>query len=372
MFCDINIKRKNNNIEVKDKMGRDSVLYPKILEYARSNDVLSGREYFFKQLVSQGKLKSYTPEELALGLYSVAWHTDKTEGYWSSKIDRLLPPVKESIPEIRNAFVPAEKLYENFISEHSYGVDEVLPMLDKSEYYRELARELIRFNPKLKVVFSSDIRQSVIDQLMDNDTDINTLEKVYNNLDDSTDGVAVHPLNTAMIKDNAPSRVVVHEIVHLTIQKQYESDKVFRTQINKLFDITEKYIVDNKLDSPYGITNENEFMAEGLSNPEFMKFLNEIPSGNTSVWSEFMSLVSNFINQIFNVGVNPNSVFAELTNNVNQVIQNNKSETNIDDLSSMVTSFSEYFPQYEWLSEEEKQIVIDLVDQGKLELSCKI
>lgn len=373
MWCDLNIRRSAAGVNVKNKLGKDSILYPAILAYVQDNNILPGREWFFKQLVTQNKLQSYSEPELALGLYSLAWHSGRSEGYWLDKVSDLLPEIQNvENNEIKTAFVPAEKLYENFIAEHTFTADEVIPMFDKSEYYKELVRELIKFNPKLKVVFTKNIRQVLIDQMLDEDISTVELERVYNYISPDTEGVAIYAKNVAIIKDDVPSKIIIHEMVHLTIESEYDKNPEFASKIDNLYSIAKQYVSDNKLTSPYGLTSVQEFIAEGLSNPEFMRFVNEIPSGNSSVFSEFMKLISNFINQLFSISVNPNSVLAELADATNQIIEKNKSETQTENLNELVDSFDQYFPQYEWLSEDEKTILLDLVDQGKIELSCKI
>lgn len=90
-FCDIAFKRTNNTIEVKNTRGEKSPLYSKLIEYVNQNNVYSGREWFFDKLVEQGKLKNNNNQELALGLYSIAFNSGKSEGYWMNKIEELLP-----------------------------------------------------------------------------------------------------------------------------------------------------------------------------------------------------------------------------------------------------------------------------------------
>ena len=105
-FCNIQFRRKSDGtIEVKNKRGEISPLYSKLVEYTNQNDVYQGREWFFDKLVEQGKLKSTDNKELSLGLYSIAYHSDKSEGYWINKIDQLLP----------EPFYPQEGINSSFI-----------------------------------------------------------------------------------------------------------------------------------------------------------------------------------------------------------------------------------------------------------------
>lgn len=92
-FCDIAIKRNKDSIEVTNKSGYPSKLYPKIVEKVKpqSNVVYQNGKSFFDTLIEQGKLMNNNPDELSLGLYSLAYNSNKTEGYWESRIDELLP-----------------------------------------------------------------------------------------------------------------------------------------------------------------------------------------------------------------------------------------------------------------------------------------
>jgi len=92
-FCDITFKRNKDSIEVTNKNGYPSKLYPKIVEKVKpqSNVVYQNGKSFFDTLIEQGKLMNNNPDELSLGLYSLAYNSNKTEGYWESRIDELLP-----------------------------------------------------------------------------------------------------------------------------------------------------------------------------------------------------------------------------------------------------------------------------------------
>ncbi len=92
-FCSLNFKRKDNSIEVKNNKGEKSPLYSSLLNYTSTNNVYEGREWFFDRLIQQSKLKSTNPSELALGLYSIAFNSGKSESYWLNRIDQLLPTV---------------------------------------------------------------------------------------------------------------------------------------------------------------------------------------------------------------------------------------------------------------------------------------
>ena len=58
----------------------------------------------FKNFVKNNK-NILSNSELALGLYSIAYHSDKSEGYWINKIDQLLP----------EPFYPQEGINSSFI-----------------------------------------------------------------------------------------------------------------------------------------------------------------------------------------------------------------------------------------------------------------
>jgi hypothetical protein len=106
---------------------------------------------------------------------------------------------------------------------------------------------------------------------------------------DSVDGMRLHVLG--------------HEVVHaatshVLANKSHPATK----QLMKLFEE-----VKPSLDTAYGATSLDEFVAEAFSNPEFQAKLQAIfPTGSTSAWERFTNTVVNFARNL--LGLGPKSV----------------------------------------------------------------
>lgn len=149
-FCEISFKRKDNSIEVKNNKGDFSPLYISLLQYTSTNDVYTGREWFFDRLIQQSKLKSTNPSELALGLYSIAFNSGKSESYWLSKIDQLLPAIA-SKPE-------TEDVVKEIIAEDNQEPNNSL-VIDRSV--------VIENNAKQSLLQPSELRQEMFNNWRD-------------------------------------------------------------------------------------------------------------------------------------------------------------------------------------------------------------
>ena len=173
-FCEISFKRKDNSIEVKNNKGEKSPLYNSLLQYTSTNDVYTGREWFFDRLIQQSKLKSTNPSELALGLYSIAFNSGKSESYWLNKIDQLLP-TKGNVVDYKIKAVEilqSDKAYQMFEKgkKNNWSLDKILSELmipkDQKELIKEVQSEMpyydeIPFNEQLAIEVASKYSFSV-------------------------------------------------------------------------------------------------------------------------------------------------------------------------------------------------------------------
>jgi hypothetical protein len=106
---------------------------------------------------------------------------------------------------------------------------------------------------------------------------------------DSVDGMRLHVLG--------------HEVVHaatshVLANKLHPATK----QLTKLFEEVKPF-----LDTAYGATSLDEFVAEAFSNPEFQaKLQGIIPTGTTSAWERFSNTIVNFVRNL--LGLGPKSV----------------------------------------------------------------
>lgn len=377
-FCDIKIKRNQNDVEVYNKRGEVSSLFPQIVKFVESENIYPGREWFFDKLLDQKKIKTKEPQELALGLYSIAYHSGKSEGYWQNKIDKLLPK-KHEIQRSAKKLTPALKMYENFIQTNTlYVGEDLLPLVGESEYFRYLTKMLVKMNPKIRTEFSNNLFNTIIGRLWEFGASRDLIRDVYSNRDNINDanGLSIDELNYNLISTDANIETIVHELVHRTLQKEYDKEGDFYKQINDLYD----YAVSNASDTQlYGYYEPKEFLAEALADPKFMEELNNIPYQNETVFSYLMTLISNFINNLLNIELNSNSVLASVVRASEQILNRNLTElsqenpVSLSELQSeVVSNWTNYFPNYDWMNLEQKRIAAKLIEEGKLTLTCKL
>jgi len=154
-FCDIQFKRNKDSIEVTNKSGYPSKLYPKIVEKVKpqSNVVYQNGKSFFDTLIEQGKLMNNNPDELSLGLYSLAYNSDKTERYWIDNINDLLPKSLDNYKELSSKYVMPE---DKIIFGHpglgkTYAKELGLDIIDFDTDYKKRINEVNNLEPGWKV-----------------------------------------------------------------------------------------------------------------------------------------------------------------------------------------------------------------------------
>jgi len=274
-------------------------------------------------------------------------------------------------------YSPSLKMYEGFIQLNQlYSGEEVLPFVGESEYYRYLVPMLLKMNPEVKTEFTENIKKSVFVEAVSQKVTNKNLGILLRTNFDRASGTSVELLNAGFISDKAETKTVVHELVHRTLQKEYEKKTEFYRQINDAFDHAVANSMNNSL---YGYSSPTEFLAEALANPEFMEELNNIQYKEETLWSYLMTLVSDFMNNLLNVELKSDSVLAEVVKVSEQILNNNvkemskESPVNKSDVQTEILSnWNSYFPQYEWMNERQKQITAQLVEEGKITLICKI
>ena len=337
-------------------------------QYVNSSDYNEGEKRLAKNLEFKGYVYSeQTVDGQVLGI----WRKDAPQ-------EQLALPEQINLDTQSERYTPSLLMYQDFIKKNQlYTGEEVLPFIGESEYYRYLVPALIKMNPEVKTVFGSNLESTIVDQMINGDQTLDIIGSVIGQLTSTAKGGAIKPINLAAIKSDSTTKTLVHELVHLTIQKEYDKKGEFYNSISELYDIADKYAFDNSLED-YGFRSPTEFLAEALSNPEFMQKLNEIPYKEETVFSYLMRLVSDFINELLGVELNSGSVLAEVINLSEQVLQKNIGEISKNtpvELSSMgqeiVTNFESYFPDYGWMNDAQKYQTVKLVEQGKLTLNCK-
>lgn len=99
--------------------------------------------------------------------------------------------------------------------------------------------------------------------------------------------------------------VFIHELTHALLNKTINENKEFKNKVQTLYDYTVKYLKDTNIydryKDMYGFTDIDEFISEAVSNVEFMRVLNNIPSPNKekdSVFDEFLNVIKNILKEL--------------------------------------------------------------------------
>ena len=169
------------------------------------------------------------------------------------------------------------------------------------------------------------------------------------------------------------ARTIVHELVHRTLQKEYEKNGDFKNKIDELYSLTSDF---DGIDA-YGFTNQKEFLAEAMSNPDFMELLNNFPYKGQTMWTYLMTLISDFMNNLLSIELKSDSILAEVVRASEQVINRNLSEVSKEKKVTLsefqqeiVNNWGNYFPDKMWMNEAQRQLTAKLAEEGKITLSC--
>ena len=112
--------------------------------------------------------------------------------------------------------------------------------------------------------------------------------------------------NTVVFNANfvPTNHVVLHEVLHAATAAELANPSSPNTrQLQKLFDA-----VKDRLDTAYGASSLDEFVAEAFSNPEFQAKLAELDTkgDRISVWTRFKTIVNNIVRKL--LGMSPKGV----------------------------------------------------------------
>jgi len=109
--------------------------------------------------------------------------------------------------------------------------------------------------------------------------------------------------------------VLGHEIVHAqalnAVANPTKEQQPAVARLNKLYEhvkkvVEERAATDEIFQIPYGTASQQEFIAEGLSNPDFQYLLSRIPYENTTVWDKFVEAIAKLL------GLKNDNAFTEL------------------------------------------------------------
>lgn len=100
------------------------------------------------------------------------------------------------------------------------------------------------------------------------------------------------------VHDGAGWQTVFHEVAHAATVRGFVDDKELRRAIKSLYKRVKLQAQVDGVDHLYGFTNELEFLAEALSNPEFQSYLKSVDfADKPNFWKQFVDAVKNFFMQ---------------------------------------------------------------------------
>lgn len=344
----------------------------KLYAYAKSNPT---KEFLIAYTGTGTNLNGYSNQELADMFSSFEIPNNIVfEKQFSTLLSKRNIEKNVELDQSQSNYSPSLEMYKGFIQTNKlYEGEEILPFVGESEYYRYLVPMLLKMNPEVKTEFTEDMGKSLRSYLPEKEYDYyGEFWKQW------PAGMSIRSKNTNVINFENPNvklTTIVHELIHRTLQKEYENGNDFTNKINKLYDYAQKF--DDF--TSYGFTSETEFLAEALSNPDFMEVLNNIPYEGQTVWSYLMTLASDFINNLLGVELNSDSVLAEVIRVSEQVLNKNLEEVGklkqvtLSELGNeIVTNWNDYFPQYDWMNLTQKEMAAKLIEEGKVTLNCKL
>lgn len=302
-FCDINFRRKTNgDIIVKNNRGENSPLYSKLVEYTNQNNVYQGREWFFDKLVEQNKTKGNSNPELALGLYSIAYNSGRTEGYWMNRIDELLPESRDKVASVDKTGKENPIFNKGYTNIKQYVQD----IADTKDVLSPLAKRLLKFKSDVPVLITEFP-----------DTDPNSLANKYGG------SVAVFDpdKNEIRTKSSVTTKTILHEYIHAVtydfIRENKNLDEV--KELKNLLTVVRSHAA--RLTKIYPIENLDEFITGIFTNSEFINDLKKIPYKSSTVFSELLQWFKRLFNLNSDEGTLFETVFQAGENLLNRIEQ---------------------------------------------------
>jgi hypothetical protein len=300
----------------------------------------------------------------------------------------------------------------------SFSTKEALTIIkndSKSEPMRILAEHLM-----------SNIVNEVPIEILDHG-DLQEIMSSSGNYDFEVNGFFDHDLKKIFISNTSKDSTVLHEIIHAFTVAKLRTPTI--PGVQDLKNIYEHIkIVHSELKSMYPMSNLDEFMTGIFTNAEFMRKLQTLPSrgtGKLTLWDNLITALSklfgfskdqkNLLTEAMDIGTRilsdkskaapvkeKSSIFAsamsklemmddkmeayrqqEITKKkmnkakktqkaVNEVSKGSPKNTIEAAKKYAIQEFDRIFPQYKYMSLEEKKQLMDWTFEGDLNLNCKV
>jgi len=139
--------------------------------------------------------------------------------------------------------------------------------------------------------------------------------------------------------------ILAHELVHYHTLDAIRYDTDYKNEVTNLLSYTKQWMENNGIKvTDYGMTNEREFLAEGMTNPQFRKLLKGIPAlkgANSTLipltqtkLSVYNKLVKSIKDMFLRNGVNVDGTVLEDVINSYAYAKANMDENHISNLTS--------------------------------------
>lgn len=295
-FCQIDFKRKQDTIEVKNKRGEESSLYSNLVYYVNQNGVPEESMWFFNTLKDQGKLKSLSNYELALGLYSIAYNSDKSEQYWSSRIEQLIPYKVSAEPTNNND--ESDGIHDKGFTNSRQYIEFIA---NNNEPFNPLAKKLLNFKTNVPILLSENL-------LTDEQLKEKGITKASGVYYQDKNEIGLHPLSG--------SRTIIHEQLHAVTSSWLKENKNSPEvkELEKLYEVTKSY--SKELKEVYPLSDIDEFIVGIFTNAQFISDLQKIPYKGTNILTELIKWMSN----LFRFTPKQQSLFEEVFFHAEQLL----------------------------------------------------
>ena len=192
------------------------------------------------------------------------------------------------------------------------------------------------------------------------------------------------------VDSKSTGTIALHEMVH------YHTSRMIDEKPNDPDVLVLKYLFNHVKNSTtnqkvYGLINVHEFIAEAFTSHEFAKYLQTVPYKATNVLDWLLNAIANLLGvqrnilqqvydaanaiidkqQSLQTGIGKQANLNYESINKEEVSKNNPEVVDNTLYNEVMTNFLSYFPQYDYMNEEQQSEVAKLVANGTIQITCK-
>ena len=359
-----------------------------IITDADRKDLLAKRDELIKERIDAVKQVKAIGVELDTAMHDLASRTNNSIPTTDAVIAEMVEEQSKPVDTFKSELLANKDKFRdpvNLINHVQKNLSKYLNQQGKTGKYATIYNELLNI---AKQVLPDNLQVNIID----GSTDVNSILDYNEAVADGTTAwyssdKGISQINLRTDGDKLNSSVIVHEFLHAAtanairiVRSNPQNYSEAQQTLNRLDDLYD--LVKSKVTAAddavihYGVTNLDEFIATGLTNPKFMDYLDnivDVPKGNRSIGriaTAFRGLVSNVLDIMYKVaGINrsPNiktiSAYEALLLDTAEFVSNtsNVSDVKVNKLGApkqqAINTVSEYTAKQ----------VYDALDDGKLD-----